>query len=111
MAEWRNWTGDQRCRPARIVRPRDRDELATAVAEGAESGGPVSVPGSGHSFTEAAMSDGTMIDVSALSGVLDADPATGLVRVAGGTVLADGKSVVLLGDRGREVHRHVVPLP
>jgi hypothetical protein len=26
-------------------------------------------------------------------------------------VRPDGKSVVLLGDRGREVHRHVVPLP
>jgi L-gulonolactone oxidase len=30
-----------------------------------------------------------MVDLSALSGVIDADPSTGLVKVAGGTVLAD----------------------
>jgi L-gulonolactone oxidase len=88
MAEWRNWAGDQACSPLRFLRPRDRDELAAMVAGAAGSAGPISIPGSGHSFTEAAMSDGTMIDVSALSGVLDADPSTGLVRVAGGTVLA-----------------------
>ena len=35
------------------------------------------------------MTDGTMIDVGALSGVIDADPASGLVTVGGGTVLAD----------------------
>ena len=32
MPEWRNWSGDQRCRPAQIVRPRDRDELQAAIA-------------------------------------------------------------------------------
>src|SRR6185503_6935195 len=110
MAEWRNWAGDQACSPLRILRPRDRDELAAMVAGAAGSGGPISVPGSGHSFTEAAMSDGTMVDVSALAGILDADPSTGLVRVAGGTVLADlndelhrlGLAMENLGDIDRQ---------
>jgi L-gulonolactone oxidase len=89
MAEWRNWAGDQACSPARFARPRNRDELAAAVAEAAAAGLTVSVPGSGHSFTEAALTDGALVDVSALSGVLDADPGSGLVKVAGGTVLAE----------------------
>ena len=73
---WRNWAGDQVCRPAELVRPRDRDELAAAQSPRPRPpGGTVSVAGSGHSFTEAAMTDGTMIDVGALSGVIDADPA------------------------------------
>lgn len=89
MAEaWRNWTGDQRCSPARIVRPRDRDELSAAVAAVAEAGHGVSVVGSGHSFTEAALTGGTMIDVGALRGTIAADRGSGLVRVGAGTVLA-----------------------
>jgi len=93
---WRNWAGDQRCRPAELVRPRDRDALTAAVRAAAEAGREVSVAGAGHSFTEAAMTGGTMIDVGALNGVLDADPASGLVKVGAGTVLA---------DLNRELHR------
>ena len=85
---WSNWTGDQRCEPAELVRPRDRDELAAAIVTAAEAGRRVSVAGSGHSFTEAALTDGTMIDVGALSGVIEADRESGLVKVDGGTVLA-----------------------
>lgn len=55
----------------------------------AEAGRKVSVAGAGHSFTEAVLTDGTMVDIAALSGTLDADPSSGLVRVGAGTVLAD----------------------
>ena len=56
------------------------------------------------------MTSGTMIDVGALSGVIDADPATGLVRVGAGTVLADlneelhrlGLAMENLGDIDRQ---------
>jgi FAD-linked oxidoreductase len=85
---WRNWAGDQGCTPFERVRPRTRDELAEAVAAAAAAGRKVGVPGSGHSFTEAALTDGTMIDVGALSGVIDADRSSGLVKVGAGTVLA-----------------------
>jgi L-gulonolactone oxidase len=93
-----------------LVRPRDRDELAKEVAGASVLGSTVSVAGSGHSFTEAALTDGTMVDLSALSGVIDADPSTGLVKVAGGTVLADlnealyglGLAMENLGDIDRQ---------
>jgi L-gulonolactone oxidase len=95
--EWRNWAGDQACNPVELVRPADRDALAEAVASAGSAGRRVSVCGSGHSFTEAAMTDGTLVDVSALRGVIDVDPPSGLVRVAGGTVLA---------ELNEELHRH-----
>ncbi len=88
-ATWRNWTGDQRCAPAEIVRPRDRDELAAAVVAAAGAGRKVSVAGAGHSFTEAALTDGTLVDLAALSGTIDADQGSGLVKAKAGTVLAD----------------------
>ena len=88
--EWVNWAGDQSCRPAEVVRPASRDELAEAVARAAAAGRRISVAGSGHSFTETAMTEGgTMVRVEALKGVLDADRGSGLVKVGGGTVLAD----------------------
>jgi L-gulono-1,4-lactone dehydrogenase len=87
--EWANWAGDQRCRPARILAPRSPEELAEAVGVAAAAGEKISVTGSGHSFTEAAMTDATMVRLDALRGVLEADRESGLVRVGAGTVLAD----------------------
>lgn len=107
---WRSWAGDQECRPLEIIRPRDRDELTAAVAAAAAAGRTVSVAGSGHSFTETAMTGETMIDVAALSGLIDADPSSGLVRVGAGTVLAElneelhrlGLAMENLGDIDRQ---------
>ncbi len=108
--EWVNWAGDQRCRPAEIVRPGNREQLAEAIGAAAAAGRRVSVAGSGHSFTEAAMTAATMIRVEGLAGVLDADPGSGLVRVGAGTVLADlnrelarlGLAMENLGDIDRQ---------
>ncbi len=110
QARWSNWTGDQSCAPAEIVRPRDRAELAAAVTAAAEAGRKVSVAGSGHSFTEAALTGGTLVRVEALRGVLDADRESGLVKVGAGTVLADlneqlaglGLAMENLGDIDRQ---------
>ena len=107
---WRNWAGDQACLPAERIVAADRERLATAIADAAAAGRKVSVVGSGHSFTETAMTDGTMIDVTPLRGVLDADPSSGLVKVGAGTILADlneqihrlGMAMENLGDIDRQ---------
>ena len=107
---WVNWAGDQSCRPTQILRPRSRDELAEAVGGAAVGGQRVRVAGSGHSFTEAALSEGMLVQLEGLSGVLDADRESGLVRVGGGTVLADlneelaglGLAMENLGDIDRQ---------
>jgi L-gulonolactone oxidase len=107
---WVNWAGDQSCRPGRILSPGSREELAEAVAAAAAGGEKARVAGSGHSFTEAALTEGTMIRLEALRGVLDADRDSGLVRVGGGTVLADlneqlaglGLAMENLGDIDRQ---------
>jgi len=108
--EWVNWAGDQSCRPGRILRPSSRDELAEALADAAAAGERVRVAGSGHSFTETALTDGAMVRLEALSGVLDADRDSGLVRVGGGAVLAElneelarlGLAMENLGDIDRQ---------
>jgi L-gulonolactone oxidase len=107
---WSNWAGDQSCRPAEIVDAESPAQLAEAVGRAADAGRRVRVVGCGHSFTEAALTDGTLIRIGALSGVLDADRGSGLVKVAAGTVLADlnaelhrlGLAMENLGDIDRQ---------
>jgi L-gulonolactone oxidase len=107
---WRNWAGDQTCEPAAIERPRSREELAAAVREAAGGGRTVHVAGSGHSFTEAAMTDDVMVRIEALNRVLDANPDSGLVKVEAGIVLAElnerlyelGMAMENLGDIDRQ---------
>jgi L-gulonolactone oxidase len=108
--EWRNWTGDQRCVPAAIYRPRTLDGLRHAVREASERGLRIRAVGSGHSFTEAALTDGAMVRLEALDRVLDADPESGLVRVEAGISLASlsdslwerGLAMENLGDIDRQ---------
>ncbi|MBC7303030.1 MAG: FAD-binding protein [Nocardia sp.] len=84
---WVNWAGQQRCTPAVVAAPRDVEELAAIVTESAAAGRTVRVAGSGHSFTDAVLTDGTLIDLSGLDKVLDIDTATGQVRVEAGISL------------------------
>jgi FAD-linked oxidoreductase len=96
--EWRNWTGDQRCTPAIVEWPHTKEELIGAVRRAGEQGLSVHAAGSGHSFTEAALTDGAMIRIEALNRVLDADRESGLVKVEAGISLRDlGKALWDLG--------------
>jgi len=85
--EWRNWAGDQICTPQALQRPGTREELVEAIGSAREAGRTVRVAGAGHSFTEAALTDGVMVAIDRLDRVLEADRATGLVRVEAGISL------------------------
>jgi len=103
---WRNWTGDQQCMPAAVERPGSLDELRAAVGRAAGAGREVSVTASGHSFTDIACTDGTMIRLDRMNRLLDVDRAAGLARVEGGIVIralserlaAEGLALENLGD-------------
>ena len=103
---WRNWAGDQSCLPAEVARPASLPELCDAVAAASEQGRRVHVAGSGHSFSDIACSDGVMLRLDRMTGVLDVDRAAGLVRVQAGITIhelsraLDGHGLALenLGD-------------
>lgn len=107
---WTNWAGNQSCQPRSVARPVSRGELVETIAAATAAGRQVSVPGAGHSFTGAALTDDLMVDISGLSGVIEADLSSGLVKVGAGTVLADlnreldqlGRALVNLGDIDRQ---------
>jgi len=81
---WRNWAGDQRCDPAAVERPGSVAEIAAALERAAAAGQRVRVAGSGHSFTDAACTDGRLLSLERMDRVLDVDRASGLVRVEAG---------------------------
>ena len=84
MTEWRNWTGDQRCVPTRIERPRDRGDLIESVKRAGDHGLTVRAVGAGHSFTDAACTGGVLFEMGGLGRVLDVQREAGLVRVEAG---------------------------
>src|SRR3954447_772827 len=84
---WRNWAGDQVCAPTRYEAPRSEAELQRVVADAAAAGLTVRAVGSGHSFTDAACTDGVMVSLDNMRAIVDVDRASGLVEVHGGVKL------------------------
>ncbi len=84
---WRNWAGDQRCSPVAIERPSSAAEIAAALERAATAGQRVRVAGSGHSFTDAACTDGRLLSLERMDRVLDVDRASGRVRVESGITI------------------------
>jgi FAD-linked oxidoreductase len=103
---WRNWAGTATATPTRRRRPADPAQIATVIKDAERDGLTVRAVGSGHSFTDIAATDGVAVDLSAWTGVVDADTTSGLVTVRSGTTLHDlnaaldrlGLAMTNLGD-------------
>jgi L-gulonolactone oxidase len=107
---WTNWTGDQRCRPAEVVRPASSREVADAVSAAVAAGRGVRVAGAGHSFSDAVLTGGTLLSLERMDALLDVDAGARLVRVQAGIPLhrlsaglaAHGLALPNLGDVDRQ---------
>ena len=103
---WKNWAGNEIAHPTSIETPRSEDELIRIVRQAADRGERVKVPGSGHSFTPAAVTDGRLVRIEALKGIYSVDREKRQVRVGAGTTLnelnrllaAEGLAMANLGD-------------
>ena len=89
MAGWRNWAGDQRCRPAAVEVPGSIEEIAGAIVRAGAHGRRVRVAGSGHSFSDIALTDGVQLRLDRLTRVLDVDRSSRLVRVQAGITIRE----------------------
>lgn len=86
-APWRNWGRSESSRPAFRASPASVGEVQALVRMARERGLAVKTVGAGHSFTAIAATDGILVDLDDLQGVIAADPATGRVTLAAGTRL------------------------
>jgi hypothetical protein len=92
---WSNDTGNQRVYPLREVTPKSLDELREAVCEAEDDGLTVRAVGSGHSWSDVALTEDVLVKPSGLNGTLELEehllrvPATvptGASALAGDTV-------------------------
>lgn len=98
---WHNWSRTEHAQPHRIATPGTVEELAAIVADAAEQGLRVKAVGAGHSFTGAAVTDGVLVRLDRLTGIVSVsptDPDGALVTVHAGTRLHDLNRA--LWDRG-----------
>jgi L-gulonolactone oxidase len=89
MPTWTNWSRTVVAHPVAVEAPATVEELRKVVAEAAGAGRRVRAVGAGHSFTPAAVTDGVLLRLDRLAGVVRADRDTGLVTVLAGTRLRD----------------------
>ena len=69
--EWRNWSGYRTCLPELRWAPADEAELASRIAE---LPGPIRAVGAGHSFSNIVPTDGTLLTLDRLSGLISTSP-------------------------------------
>ncbi|MBS9373226.1 D-arabinono-1,4-lactone oxidase [Rhodococcus sp. B50] len=108
MSTWHNWARTASATPRRFETPRTVDDLARIVRRASDQGEHVKAVGAGHSFTDAAVTDGTLISLDRMSGLVSVErsPAGAVVTVRAGTRLRDlsdllwaqGLAVPNLGD-------------
>jgi L-gulonolactone oxidase len=110
VSAWSNWAGNQVAHPASVEHPSGVEEVSLAVKRAAERGQVVRVAGSGHSFTPAVVTDGVLLHLDRLSGVVSVDHEAKQVTVQAGMPLhrlhgvlaAAGLAMTNLGDIDRQ---------
>lgn len=103
---WKNWAGNQVAHPLTISSPRSLEEVCGAITSARNLHHTVKCVGSGHSFTAAAVTQGHLLTLENLSGIVSIDRARHLVKVKAGTTLAvlnellhtEGLALSNLGD-------------
>ena len=84
---WKNWSGYVECPSTPVLTPGSGAELATTLADAVRDGRSVRLVGAGHSFSPLVASDGVIVSLDRLQGILDVDAATRVARVHAGTRL------------------------
>jgi FAD-linked oxidoreductase len=83
---WRNWSGSQHCLPESRVAPANIEELKSLIESTTGTLRPV---GAGHSFTPLVPTDGTIVSLARMSGLIDHDAEKLQATVWAGSRLGD----------------------
>jgi FAD-linked oxidoreductase len=86
---WRSWSGLSAARPASVLSPADAGEVVDAVVAARDQGLRVKMVGSGHSFTDVALTDGLLLRPDRLTGITAVDREAMTVTVLAGTSLRE----------------------
>jgi FAD/FMN-containing dehydrogenase len=109
-ATWRNHTGNQSCQPLALCSPESLDDIVELVTLAEREGVSVRAVGSGHSWSDVALTGGFLLAPDKLGGALPIDRGTlrhpdpdRLARVQGGTRVREVNEV--LWESGRALRQ------
>jgi len=105
--KWQNWSGGQSCLPEARLAPANAAEVAEIIATSPK---PIRPVGTGHSFTALVPTDGTIMSLDRLSGVLETNDETMEATVGAGSKLGDlgapleeqGQALINMPDINRQ---------
>lgn len=93
---WRNWSGIEHAYPAERLAPASEDELA-AMLRRAQA--PIRPVGAGHSFTALATTDGALLSLDRMTGVVSHDAGLHRATLWAGTRLSEiGPALAAIGQ-------------
>ena len=101
-ASWSNWSGGQTCQPAGRYDISSEQQLTSLLRN---TLGPIRPVGSGHSFSALVPTDGHLVVIDQLSGILDSDAQTKQVTLGAGSRLGD------LGAQLEAIGQGMINLP
>jgi FAD-linked oxidoreductase len=87
MLRWESWSGLATAHPAQQLAPVGVSDVSDAVVAARRSGLRVKMVGSGHSFTDIAVTDGLLLRPDRLTGIRSVDREAMTVTVLAGTPL------------------------
>lgn len=87
MERWSNWSGKLTARPAAIRHVKSEADAVAVAAEAAAAGSTVRSVGTAHSHYPLVPTDGTIVDVSGLNGIVSTDADRRRARVRAGTTI------------------------
>lgn len=82
---WQNWSGGQRATPAQILYPASEGDLARAIRD---AKGGIRAFGGGHSYSPVVPTNGTLISLEAMNGLVSHDAARLTATFQAGTRIA-----------------------
>lgn len=91
---WQNWSGLATARPVKVLSPGDAAEVSDAVVAAAHQGLTVKMPGSGHSFTDIALTQGLLLRPDRLRGITALDREAMTVTALAGTPLHELNAIL-----------------
>ncbi len=106
-ASWSNWSGGQTCQPVGRYDISSEEQLTSLLRN---TLGPIRPVGSGHSFSALVPTDGHLVVIDQLSGILDSDAQAKQVTLGAGSRLGDlgvqleaiGQGMINLPDIDRQ---------
>jgi FAD/FMN-containing dehydrogenase len=85
MTTWQNWSGSVVCEPQAIITPQSETGLLEVVRRAKHDRHTVRIVGTGHSFVPLCATDGVLVSLDELQGIVSTDATLKRATVWGGT--------------------------